>query len=175
MKAWSSIRREMCDTMSYLWCSFSKICRWYSQTILEDLWKRLKQRFNKQLPSFINKYKKIAQSYQNTYLCGARKCDLCLIEKLIIFKWDLTSRLMAPWCFGFHYCKNPFMKVWTQVLGRFRSCRSVAEVYHDENLWLWFRLEIRLDTFCRSTIPQKKLIISIRHPKWIYLQMQIFE
>ena len=32
---------------------------------------------------------------------------------------------------------------------------------HDEDLWQWFRLEIRLNAFCRWTIPRKHFIIII--------------
>ena len=39
--------------------------------------------------------------------------------------------------------------------------RGVSEIRNDEDLWQWFRLEIRLDTFRLSTMPQKQLIIII--------------
>ena len=39
--------------------------------------------------------------------------------------------------------------------------RSVSEIRDDEDLWQWSRLEIRLNTFRLSTIPQKQLIIII--------------
>ena len=37
--------------------------------------------------------------------------------------------------------------------------RDVSDIYDGENLWQWFRLEIRLNAFRRSTIPQKQFII----------------
>ena len=37
--------------------------------------------------------------------------------------------------------------------------RDVPDIYDGENLWQWFRLEIRLNAFRRSTIPQKQFII----------------
>ena len=37
--------------------------------------------------------------------------------------------------------------------------RGVSEIRDGEDLWQWSRLEIRLNTFCRSTIPQKQFII----------------
>ena len=37
--------------------------------------------------------------------------------------------------------------------------RSVSEIQDREDLWQWFRLEIRLSAFLRWTIPQKQFII----------------
>ena len=39
--------------------------------------------------------------------------------------------------------------------------RSVSEIRNGENLWRWSRLEIRLNPFRRSTIPQKQFFIII--------------
>ena len=39
--------------------------------------------------------------------------------------------------------------------------RGASEIRVGENLWQWFRLEIRLNAFCRSTIPQKQFIIRV--------------
>ena len=39
--------------------------------------------------------------------------------------------------------------------------RGVSEIRDGEDLWQWSRLEIRLNAFCRSTIPQKQFIIII--------------
>ena len=39
--------------------------------------------------------------------------------------------------------------------------RGVSEIRDGENLWQWSRLEIRLNAFRRSTIPQKQFIIII--------------
>ena len=39
--------------------------------------------------------------------------------------------------------------------------RSVSEIRNGENLWQWSRLEIRLNPFRRSTIPQKQFFIII--------------
>ena len=38
---------------------------------------------------------------------------------------------------------------------------SVSEIRDGEDLWQWFQLEIRLNAFRRSTIPQKKFLIII--------------
>ena len=39
--------------------------------------------------------------------------------------------------------------------------RGVSEIHDGEDLWQWSRLEIRLNAFRRSTIPQKQFIIII--------------
>ena len=39
--------------------------------------------------------------------------------------------------------------------------RGVSEIRNGENLWQWSRLEIRVDTFRRSTIPQRQFTIII--------------
>ena len=39
---------------------------------------------------------------------------------------------------------------------------GVSEIRDGEDLWQWSRLEIRLDVFRRSTIPQKQFIIIIK-------------
>ena len=39
--------------------------------------------------------------------------------------------------------------------------RGVSEIRDGEDLWQWSRLEIRLNVFRRSTIPQKQFIIII--------------
>ena len=57
---------------------------------------------------------------------------------------------------------------------------NTLEIWNDENLWLWSPLEIRLNTFLRSTIPQNFFwqfdsisfrVISIFHHfcQWIHL------
>ena len=39
--------------------------------------------------------------------------------------------------------------------------RGVLEIRDGEDLWQWSRLEIRINAFCRSTIPRKQFIIII--------------
>ena len=39
--------------------------------------------------------------------------------------------------------------------------RGVSEIRDGENLWQWSRLEIKLNAFRRSAIPQKQFIIII--------------
>ena len=44
--------------------------------------------------------------------------------------------------------------------------RGVSEIRDGEDLWRWPRLEIRLNAFRRSTIPQKQFIITIIIIRW---------
>ena len=39
--------------------------------------------------------------------------------------------------------------------------RGVLEIWDDEDLWQWYRLEIRMNAFRRSTIPRKQFIIEL--------------
>ena len=39
--------------------------------------------------------------------------------------------------------------------------RGVLEIHNGDDLWQWFRLEIRLNAFLGSTIPQTRFIIII--------------
>ena len=87
----------------------------------------------------------------------------CVTPVVESFSSDLLRAKISYWeespcCSGYHYCTTSFNKAWTQVLRRFKSC-CVSEICDGEDLWQWSRLEIRLYTFCRSTIPQKQLTI----------------
>ena len=74
-------------------------------------------------------------------------------------KWGL-----APWCSGYHYCTTSFNKAWTKAFAQVQTqLVGVSEIRDGEDLWQWSRLEITLNAFCRSTIPQKKFIINIRN------------
>ena len=44
--------------------------------------------------------------------------------------------------------------------------RGVSEIRNGEGLWQWSRLEIRLNLFCRSFIPQKQFIITFAKTKF---------
>ena len=65
---------------------------------------------------------------------------------------------MVPGCSGYHYCTTLFNKAWTQVLHRLKSC---SENQDAEDLWQWSCLEIKLNTFRRSTTPQNQFTIFI--------------
>ena len=53
------------------------------------------------------------------------------------------------------------------------SARSVSEIRHGQDLWEWFQLEIRLNAFLGSTIPQKQSVIIIIIGPWAYVWVQI--
>ena len=58
------------------------------------------------------------------------------------------------WCSGYHICIISFSKLWTQVLLRFKFCwRRVSDLRcGGSRRWSW--MEISLNGFRRSTIPQ---------------------
>ena len=68
----------------------------------------------------------------------------------------------VSWCCGvvvtaqLHSTK-PELRFWT---GSNPAC-SVLEIRNGDDLWQWSRLEIRLNVFHRSNIPQKQFIIII--------------
>ena len=33
-----------------------------------------------------------------------------------------SSYYLVPWCSGYHFCTTSFIKAWTQILRRFKSC-----------------------------------------------------
>ena len=56
-----------------------------------------------------------------------------------------------------------------------KPARGVSEIWDGEDLWQWSRLEIRLNTFSQSTIPQKQfIIIIIIIIKHTYLLLPLF-
>ena len=58
-------------------------------------------------------------------------------------------------------CRLFLFKAWTQseVYEDSNPVCGVPEIYDRENPWQWSWVEIRLNEFCRSTIPQKQFII----------------
>ena len=52
---------------------------------------------------------------------------------------------------------KPELRFWADS----NPARGVSEIRDDEDLWQWSRLEIKLNAFRRSTIPQKQFIIII--------------
>ena len=53
--------------------------------------------------------------------------------------------------------------------------RGVSEIHDGEDLWQWSRLEIRLNAFRRSTIPQKQFIIIIENENIISSNKKVAE
>ena len=58
----------------------------------------------------------------------------------------------ALWCSGYHY-KTSLNKAWTQVLRRLKSC---LQHVGDSGWWESLTMVWAGNTFCQSTIPQKK-------------------
>ena len=66
--------------------------------------------------------------------------------------WLIT---VAPWCSDSHSTK-PELRFCTGS----DPAHGVSVIRDGEDLWQWSRLEIRLNTFRRSTIPQKNSSLS---------------
>ena len=65
---------------------------------------------------------------------------------------------VAPWCTTAQlHSTNPELRFCASL----KPARGVSEIRNGEDLWQWSRLEIRLNAFRRSTIPQKQFIITI--------------
>ena len=63
---------------------------------------------------------------------------------------------VVSWCSGYQYCTSSFNLTWNQILGRFKL---YSWRVGDSQCWgpltlIW--MEIRVNAFRRSTIPQKK-------------------
>ena len=53
--------------------------------------------------------------------------SVCLFQERCTWHlyWILLGNkhnLVAPWCSSYHYCTTSFIKAWTEVLRRFKSC-----------------------------------------------------
>ena len=83
---------------------------------------------------------------------------------------------VVPWCSGYLYWTTSFNKAWTQVLRRFKSCsRRVPDSRWWGSQWCWqcSRLEIKLNAFRWSTLPQKQFII-INNPRFCKFFLYFF-
>ena len=75
-------------------------------------------------------------------------------------RWDIV----ASRCNCYHYCTNSQIhspKPEIKFCAGSNPARGVLKIRDGEDLWQWFRLEIKLNAFRRSTIPQKHFIIII--------------
>ena len=93
---------------------------------------------------------------------------LACVKTLILFRDDLfLSNSRIPVFFFCHYrgvgvtttAQLHSTKPELRFYAGSNPARSVPEIRDGEDLWQWSRLEIRLNAFCRSTIPQKKFFI----------------
>ena len=83
------------------------------------------------------------------------------ISQIVCFHCWLCTSSRQKWYSGYHYCTTSFNKPELRFCAGSRPARGVSEIRNGENLWQWSRLEIRLNAFRRSTIPQKQFIIII--------------
>ena len=76
---------------------------------------------------------------------------LCYVRKQYIMAY-----IVVPWCSSYHYCTTSF------CTGS-NTAHGMLDIHDGEDLWQWSWqwswLEIRLNAFCQSTIPQKQSII----------------
>ena len=56
-------------------------------------------------------------------------------------------------------CLCVFVHFDFQEFNEFNPAHGVSEIHDCEDFWQWSRLDIRLNAFCRSTMPQKQLIV----------------
>ena len=96
-----------------------------------------------------------------TFLCVFLKY---VFQEICYGTENLT--IMAPWCRGV------VVIITAQLHSANPECRlcscsnpacGVSEICNAENFWQWSWLEIRLDAFRRSTIPQKQFTIHLHH------------
>ena len=66
---------------------------------------------------------------------------------------------MAPWCLIITTAKFHSTKPELRFCAVSNPACGVPEIRDVEDLWQWSRLEIRLNAFCRSTIPKKQFVI----------------
>ena len=58
-------------------------------------------------------------------------------------------------CSGYHHCTTSLTKPELRFCAGLDPARGMSEIRDGEDLWQWSRMEIRLNAFRRSTIPQK--------------------
>ena len=82
--------------------------------------------------------------------------------------WSTLSNLVdisgVMWCCGVMVITTAQLhstKPKLRLCAGSNPARGVSEIRDGEDLWQWSRLEIRLNVFRRSTIPQKQFIIII--------------
>ena len=87
-------------------------------------------------------------------------CKKIVGEKCQII-WQVTKLLTYEWHRGVVVITTAQLHSTKPFCAGSNPARGVSEIRDDEDLWQWSRLEIRLNTFRRSTIPQKQFIIII--------------
>ena len=122
--------------------------------------------FKCSLFSFSKKWNAVILAYIIGYLligaCWSIRKDLKLQHSPTNYLND--SEMESLWCRGIVVITTAQLHSTKPELrfcaGSNPACR-VSEIRDGEDLWQWSRLEIRLNAFLRSTIPQKKFITLI--------------
>ena len=78
---------------------------------------------------------------------------------MISAKLATLGLLVAPWCSGYTTVQLHSAKPELRFFAGSNPAHSVFEIHDSEDLWQWSRLEISLNAFRRSTVPQKQFII----------------
>ena len=86
----------------------------------------------------------------------------------------MLINLVAPWCSGYQYCTTSFNQPELRFCASSKPACGVSEIRNGENLWQWFRLDIRLNAFRWSTIPHHQSLLvtgtDTKPVKWIFLK-----
>ena len=80
-------------------------------------------------------------------------------NKLVHTNWFIQT--IGSWCSGNHTAQLDSTKSELRFCAGSNPAHAVSEIRDGEDLWQWSRLEIRLNAFRWSTIPQKQFIIII--------------
>ena len=90
--------------------------------------------------------------------------DILSVVMMIMMMMMMMMMMMVPWCRGVVIITTAQLhstKPELRFCAGSSPARGMSEIRDGDDLWQWFRLEIRLNAFCQSTIPQKQFIIII--------------
>ena len=90
--------------------------------------------------------------------------DILNVVMMIMMMMMMMMMMMVPWCRGVVIITTAQLhstKPELRFCAGSSPARGMSEIRNGDDLWQWFRLEIRLNAFCQSTIPQKQFIIII--------------
>ena len=90
------------------------------------------------------------------FLCSVVQ-QAWLSSQLAYIVLKFFTKIVAPWCSGYHHCTILFNKASIQALRRFKSCsRSVGDSQWLGSLTM-FPVGNKAKILCRSTIPTKTI------------------
>ena len=81
------------------------------------------------------------------------------INELFELSYNLIEKIVVPWLVVITTAQLHSTKPKLRFCAGSNPARCMSEIRNGEELWQWSRLEIRLNAFCWSTIPQKQFII----------------